>query len=149
MSKLSIFILLIFGLVAGTGIWLIYSSARNYQAPSSETPIYTTRSPEPALNITVSQPEVNARISSPVTIIGTARVFENQFNYRVQDSNGVILAQGYSMSDAPDVGVFGGYTLNVTYKKPTAQTGVVEVFDYSAKDGAVENLVSIPVFFAD
>ncbi len=138
MSKVSIFILLIFGLGAATGIWLIYDSARTYQTPE---PSHT------ALNITVSQPKANAKIHSPVTIIGTARVFENQFNYRIKDSNGMILAEGISMSDAPDVGVFGKYTIIANYKKPSTATGVVEVFDYSAKDGAVENLVSIPVFF--
>ncbi|MBI3332377.1 GerMN domain-containing protein [Candidatus Peregrinibacteria bacterium] len=100
-------------------------------------------------NIVVSEPQESDRIANPLTISGQARVFENAFNYRVLDADGTVLMEGHSMADAPDIGQFGPFEVEARYALPKGDTGWVEVFEYSAKDGSEINKVRIPVEFAD
>lgn len=108
--------------------------------------------PEPPVvvstgNITITSPLPSATITSPVTITGQARVFENAISWRLKDSLGAVLASGNAMANAPDIGQFGPYSITTTYAMPVTLTGTIEVFDYSAKDGTEIDLVSIPVTF--
>lgn len=98
-------------------------------------------------NIIVTSPTANATIGLPLVVTGSARVFENMFNYRLLDTDGTVLAEGSSISNAPDAGQFGDFTITTSYSVPTGTTGTVEVFDYSAKDGSVVDLASVPVVF--
>jgi hypothetical protein len=98
-------------------------------------------------NITLSAPAANSTIGNPVTISGRARVFENALVIRVRDQDGRILAEKSVMANAPDVGQFGPYSISLTYLKPSGTRGTVEAFDYSAKDGAEIDKVTIPVNF--
>ncbi len=98
-------------------------------------------------NITVVSPTADEIIGLPLVIKGKARVFESTFNYRLLDANGSVLAEGNAMSNAPDVGEFGNFTVTTSYDAPTGSVGSLEVFDYSAKDGAVIDLVAFPVKF--
>lgn len=98
-------------------------------------------------NMIVASPSADEVIGLPLVIKGSARVFENTFNYRLLDSNGTILAEGNAMTAAPDVGVFGSFTVTTSYAAPTGTTGTLEVFDYSAKDGSVIDLVRLSVKF--
>lgn len=99
-------------------------------------------------NIKVFSPKPNDEIGPELIIKGEARVFENQFAWRVRDTDGAILATGSGYANAPDVGQFGAFTISAAYKKPTGQTGTVEVFNYSPKDGSEVDLVQIPVRFS-
>jgi len=99
-------------------------------------------------NIQVTLPDKNDAIGLPLTIKGYARVFENQFAYRVKDQDGTVLTEGFAMSDAADSGVFGAFTIVANYPAPKGTKGTVEVFEYSAKDGSEVNKVSVPVSFA-
>ncbi len=98
-------------------------------------------------NIAVSSPAANATIGLPLVFVGKARVFESVFNYRLLDTNGDELVTGHAMSNAPDMGEFGYFTVTTSYNKPNGTTGTLEVFAYSAKDGSVIDLVSVPVVF--
>ncbi len=98
-------------------------------------------------NMIVTSPSADEVIGLPLVIKGSARVFESTFNYRLLDSNGTVLAEGNAMTGAPDVGVFGDFTVTTSYTTPTGTAGTLEVFDYSAKDGAVIDLVTLPVKF--
>ena len=98
-------------------------------------------------NIIVTSPVADAIIGLPLVITGSARVFENALNYRVLDEDGAVLTEGVSMSNAPDVGEFGSFTVTTSYPVPSGATGTVEVFDYSAKDGAVIDLAIVPIVF--
>jgi hypothetical protein len=69
-------------------------------------------------NIVVTQPHSGDEIGLPLVIKGEARVFENTFSYRLLDED-----------------------------EPKGKKGILEVFDYSAKDGAEIDKVSIPVLF--
>lgn len=98
-------------------------------------------------NMIVTSPTANEVIGLPLVIKGSARVFENAFNYRLLDSNGTVLAESNAMADAFDTGEFGAFTVTTSYDAPTGTTGTLEVFDYSAKDGAVIDLVTFPIAF--
>ncbi|MFA6536978.1 MAG: Gmad2 immunoglobulin-like domain-containing protein [Patescibacteria group bacterium] len=99
-------------------------------------------------NIVVTEPVAHDEIIWPLIIRGQARVFENSFNYRVLDVDKKVLFEGTAMSNAQDSGLFGDFEIKVNGHAPNYGQGYVEVFDYSAKDGAVENLVSVPIIFA-
>lgn len=98
-------------------------------------------------NITVISPKANETIKLPFQIKGTARVFENQFNYRVKEGN-TVLAEGFSMTDAKDAGQFGNYVVTISLiAPPKGDKLTIEVFESSPKDGSETNKVSIPVQF--
>ena len=99
-------------------------------------------------NIMVSSPKANATIGNSITISGSARVFENTVNYRVLDGKRAVLAEGTTIAKAPDIGQFGTFLVTPTWSTPATISGTIEVFDYSAKDGSVIDLVTIPVGFA-
>lgn len=98
-------------------------------------------------NIVVTEPLLNQHIRSPFTIAGEARVFESQLHYRLRDGDGKILVEDRMMANAKDAGQFGPFSVSVFFSKPKASHGIVEVFDYSAKDGSEIDKVIIPVFF--
>ncbi|MFH0831070.1 MAG: Gmad2 immunoglobulin-like domain-containing protein [Parcubacteria group bacterium] len=98
-------------------------------------------------NIYVSSPAPYARISNPVEVAGGARVFENTVSVRLRDGDGSVLAESFATADSPDVGLFGPFELNLSYRKPSFATGKLEFFQQSAKDGSEQDLVTIPVEF--
>lgn len=99
-------------------------------------------------NIIIAEPVAGDVVGLPIIIVGQARVFEAVFHYRIIDDAGIVLAEGHAMTDAPDVGQFGSFTLSVNYDEPTVPGGVVELFSYSAKDGSEQDMVRIPVVFS-
>lgn len=154
MQKLSlpISILLMGLLLTGAGCFARNDKTNPPTTSTSTPPSSTTttppNNPQPQANITVTAPTPNQTISSPVTITGQARVFENAINWDIRDSNGALVASGNAMATAPDIGQFGPYTITTNFPAPTTSTGTVRVFNYSAKDGAMENVVTVPVFFS-
>lgn len=104
--------------------------------------------PGSVVNITVAQPAVNATIGLPATISGQARVFESTVHIRIRNGNGTELVEVTTTANAPDAGQYGPFSAAVHYPAPTTQTGTVEVFNISAKDGSEINKVIIPVRFA-
>jgi hypothetical protein len=102
---------------------------------------------EPKKNITITSPKAGEIVSLPFIIKGQARVFENQFNIRIKDSADFPLYEEMIMSDAPDAGIFGNYEKEIKYLQsaPKDENLTIEVFDYSAKDGSEQDMVSIPV----
>lgn len=104
-------------------------------------------SPTPAANITIDTPRPNESIGYILKITGSARVFENQFQWRLLDANKKIIVSGTSSSNAADAGQFGKYEITSSYIAPSSSSGFVEVFDSSAKDGSEIDLVSVPIQF--
>lgn len=100
-------------------------------------------------NIRVFSPQPNDIASLPLVIKGEARVFESTFNYRLRDEDGSVLVESFGMTDAPDVGQFGPFEVSVRYPTPKGRKGMLEVFEYSAKDGSEINMVRIPVRFKE
>lgn len=98
-------------------------------------------------NVIVTEPRPNDSVSSPVTLRGTARVFEAALSARAVSSSGTELGIAHFTTNAgaPE---FGSFDARLTFRRPAGvSSGFVEVFTHSAKDGSVQDLVRIPVSF--
>jgi Spore germination protein len=94
--------------------------------------------------IWVNFPVSGQKVSSPITLQGTAIIFEATVNYHLKDSAGNLLAEGYVMANAgaPDRGDF---QKSIEFKPSTTGKGTLEVFEVSPKDGSEINKVVIPL----
>ncbi len=99
-------------------------------------------------NIIVFSPKPGDKVDSPITIKGRARVFENTFVVILRDEKGGELYKDQAIANASDVGQYGNFEVKVVIPPRSLMKATLEVFDYSAKDGSVENLVSIPLEIA-
>jgi len=99
---------------------------------------------EPVIWITSPQP--GEKITSPVKVTGTARVFEATVNLRVLDEKGNKLAETHTMATAgaPERGTF---ETDIEFPKPSTDKGYVEALWYSPKDGSELDKVRVPVRF--
>jgi germination protein M len=95
--------------------------------------------------IVVMSPAIGDRISSPVTISGTANVFEATVSIRIMDADGNLLAETFTTATC-GTGCRGSYSEEVKFDA-VGNGGVIEVFESSAEDGSDLHLVSIPVAF--
>ncbi|MBI5421364.1 MAG: Gmad2 immunoglobulin-like domain-containing protein [Parcubacteria group bacterium] len=135
-------IMAIISLVVFAGLRFIYHEDASIVEDGNNYP----KSISSSGNIIIISPHSNQFVISPLTIKGEARVFESVFQYRVKDEDGTILAEDRAMSGAPDVGQFGLFELHISIF-PKGRRGIIEVFDYSAKDGSEIDKVSISVRF--
>ncbi len=83
-------------------------------------------------NLVVVAPQKNAKISSPVEVKGSARVYQNKVYLRIKDKNGGLLAEtqveATMESGIPITGtMFGHYSAKMDFN-PTTDTGSIEVF---------------------
>jgi hypothetical protein len=97
--------------------------------------------------ITVRSPVIGARVTSPVTVSGTADVFEATVSVRILDSAGHEIARTFTTASC-GTGCRGDYSVTVSYSVPRTQPGTIEVFESSAKDGQPINVQLIPVTLA-
>lgn len=95
--------------------------------------------------IKVAKPKPYQFISSPVVLLGEANVFEAVVSYRLKSSQGDIITQGYTMT----AGAFemNPFRQEIDFTKPSAESGTLEVFMASPKDGSDLHKISIPVYF--
>lgn len=123
-------------------------SFRNYQINNGGTPLV---SPSPARqpNLIVESPKAGDSVTNPIRVTGKGMAFESTFSYRLKDANGRILYESNAMLKGFDYPIYGTFNLKIAI--PPNPTGdlTVEVFEYSAKDGAVTNLVRVPVKLAN
>jgi Immunoglobulin-like domain of bacterial spore germination len=84
------------------------------------------RGADPAA-IVVETPEPDASVSSPVTISGTASVFEGTVQLRILDAEGEPIARAFTTASAgaPDRGSF---SRQLEFTIDEAQDGVIKVF---------------------
>jgi hypothetical protein len=94
--------------------------------------------------ILVESPIVGEQVSNPVTISGTANVFEATVSVRILDEKGNEIARTFTTATC-GTGCRGDYSVSVSYSVDKEQPGTIEVLDYSAKDGLPENVITIPV----
>jgi Immunoglobulin-like domain of bacterial spore germination/Sporulation and spore germination len=97
--------------------------------------------------ITVQNPVIGAQLSSPVTVSGTADVFEAVVSVRILDSAGKQIAKTFSTASC-GTGCRGDYSIPVSYTVTRAEPGTVEVFETSPKNGQPVNVQLIPVTLA-
>jgi Immunoglobulin-like domain of bacterial spore germination/Sporulation and spore germination len=112
---------------------------------ADETETYGRKSFEDQLPaILVESPLIGAKVSSPVTVSGTANVFEATVSLRILDENGNEIARTFTTATC-GTGCRGDYSVSVPFNVDHQQRGTIEVFESSAKDGSAINVVAIPV----
>lgn len=101
--------------------------------------------------IVVESPEPGASVSSPVTVSGTASVFEGTVQLRVLDAEGDEIASAFTTASAgaPERGEFSE---QVDFTVDEAQDGVIEAFEHnvaSPEESPERELskVAVPVVF--
>jgi hypothetical protein len=97
--------------------------------------------------ITVQSPLIGEQLSSPVTVSGTADVFEAVVSVRILDSSGNQIARTFSTASC-GTGCRGGYSVSISYTVTRAEAGTIEVFESSPKNGQPVNVQQIPVTLA-
>jgi hypothetical protein len=106
---------------------------------------YTRASLEDLLPpIVVGSPVIGQSLTSPVTVAGTADVFEATISVRILDENGKEIARTFTNASC-GTGCRGDYSTSVRYSVSHQQSGTVEVYEVSAKDGSAIKLQDIPV----
>lgn len=102
--------------------------------------------PSSSQNIEVLSPLMGDSVKSGFGVKGNARTFESTVNIRLIDSSGNVIVETVTMANAPDAGQFGPFEKVLNFKT-TDTSGILEVFQYSAKDGSEIDKVEIPVTF--
>jgi murein DD-endopeptidase MepM/ murein hydrolase activator NlpD len=98
---------------------------------------------DPALPIEVFSPVGNTLYHSPLEVIGFSQTFEGNVNLRLSDAAGNILAERSTIGGSVDGFDFFHSYLRFTVTEPI--TGLLEVFETSAKDGSEVNSVILPL----
>lgn len=94
--------------------------------------------------ITVESPVIGRRVSSPITVSGTANVFEATVSIRILDEDGTKIAESFDTATC-GTGCRGDYSDKVPYEVDHDQPGTVMVFESSAQDGSPIHVQKIPV----
>lgn len=94
--------------------------------------------------IWVTSPSPGQKVTSPVEVRGTARVFEATVSARLVDGAGNVLSRGYATATEGAPGR-GEFVLSLPIAAASPGQGRVEVFWASPKDGSELDLVSVPV----
>lgn len=95
--------------------------------------------------ILVQSPGIGEHVSSPVTISGSADVFEAVVSIAILDEHRKAVASSFTMATC-GTGCRGSYTTDVRFHVGTRQPGTIRVYEVSAKDGSPLHVVEIPVF---
>jgi hypothetical protein len=108
----------------------------------SDPPVVTPADEPP---IVVDRPAVSDSVSSPVTISGTANVYEANVTVRILDHTGAELARDFTTATC-GTGCRGTFATKLAYRSPAAQNGTIVVSDDDADgDGQPQHSVTIPV----
>lgn len=99
-------------------------------------------------NIIINQPLSNDVVSSPLKVSGRARVFEASVSYRLKDANDILLKEGFTTASEGAPG-WGLYEINIEFDTPSTPTGWLELYTQSAKDGSDQDLIRMPLTFAE
>lgn len=94
--------------------------------------------------ILVTSPAIGTRLTSPVTVAGTANVFEATVSLRILDANGNEIARDFTTATC-GTGCRGDYSTKLKFEVDSQQRGTLEVFEESAEDGSAIHVVPIPV----
>lgn len=106
-----------------------------------------TAAPPWGRDIYLEAPWPNDEVSGSFRIIGSAQgAFENTIVARLKTSEGTVLFQIPIIYNAPEVGELGYFDVPVTFST-ASDSGTLEVYHSSPGDGAILDLVSIPLEF--
>jgi len=95
--------------------------------------------------IVVNTPRPGERVTSPVTVSGTANVFEANVTVEVQNAKGVVVGKTFTTAKC-GTGCRGAYSVPVVYKVQKEQSGTIVVHDDDAAgNGEPPHVVRIPI----
>lgn len=99
-------------------------------------------------NIAIVQPIPGNVVLENSIVEGFARVFEANVLYRLIDANDTeVIEETFTTADYAGPN-YGRFRESMTFDTiPTAEEGTLQVFTRSAKDGSIQDLVEIQVFF--
>src|SRR6266498_1369319 len=88
-------------LLIAAGAFFAFRGIVNKETPTPTATPSVSLSPSPSEspqgpNITVTSPKSGDMVGNPITVTGTARVFENTFNYALKDSKNKTLYENRS-----------------------------------------------------
>ena len=95
-------------------------------------------------SILVRSPSMGDRVSSPMTVEGTADVFEATVQMRLLDAQGNRLAKAFTTATC-GTGCRGDFEHQLEFSVPSEQHGVLEVWWDSPEDGSRRDVVQIAV----
>lgn len=118
-------------------------------SPDVLYPNYRLIIPLPASrNIVVTHPYPGSQIDSGDRLHGFARVFEANVLYQLRDSADQQVIDEKFVTASAGAPAFGEFSAQLTFdQKPTTKTGQLWVYERSAKDGSIINLVEVNVQF--
>lgn len=96
----------------------------------------------------IASPVPYQKIKSPVLVSGKSNFFEATTGIRIKDDNGKILVDTFTTAEGY-IDKLYPFSKDVSYETPSIETGIVEVFEESPKDGSDTYMIVIPVFFED
>lgn len=101
---------------------------------------------QPPQNIRLTEPRVEAVVTSPMTIKGAALVQSNTVYYRLTGEDKRILAEASATTSSTDHGRFGDFSFTVNFDRKELESGTLEVFEKDPS-GKESNMVKLPVNF--
>ncbi len=127
--------------------------------PSISTPSPLAKSSKPSLSkdgqVSITFPTAGDTVTSGSTVTGNARVFEGTINFRLKGSSSGVLASGSAQVHG-DSASFSPFSINLSFSNNVCDSnkfcgpgavdsGVLEVFSYSPKDGSEVSSASVSV----
>ncbi len=94
--------------------------------------------------ILVERPLIGERVPNPVTVSGTANVFEATVSIRILDESGDVVTDTFTTATC-GTGCRGRYSEDVAYDVDHEQPGTVVVYESSAENGEPLFPIEIPV----
>jgi immunoglobulin-like protein involved in spore germination/sporulation and spore germination protein len=94
--------------------------------------------------IVVLDPVIDQRVTGPITVTGTADVFEATVNARLLDAGGRQIATAFTTASCGS-GCRGDFRIRLPYRSGGGRTATVEVYWVSPKDGSSRDVVAVPV----
>jgi hypothetical protein len=92
-------------------------------------------------------PADGATVTSPVIVVGKARVFEANVRITIYDAGANVLTDTFTT--AAEAGpVLAPYSASVSFTVTTQQQGCIRVWEESAQDGSPRNVVQVEVNLA-
>jgi len=138
------------GLYRGVGFTIVLDDARPWRVFTLSNParivVDIGGAPQAVSDsVAIYSPRPGETTGRTLTVSGAARAFEAHVAWRVKDTSGRVVANGFTLTSLGSSLVWG--TLEVSVTIPASVTGNVtlEVFWPSPKDGAELGLVQVPL----
>jgi hypothetical protein len=93
--------------------------------------------------VVVLDPVIGQRVTSPITVTGTADVFEATVNVRLLDADGRQIATAFTTASCGS-GCRGDFRIRLPYRSGAGRA-TVEAYWVSPKDGSRRDAVAVPI----